>query len=61
MIGGTTGGHEGEGVQEGKGWRHTGEQKGSLHAVMLLYLFLSSLSGSLLASDEYHGELLLIH
>ena len=46
---------------KGRGWRSTGEQEGGLHAVMLLYLFLSSLSGSLLASDEYHGELLLIH
>ena len=35
--------------------------KRGLHAVMLLYLFLSSLSVSLLASDEYHGELLMIH
>ena len=46
---------------KGRGWRSTGEQERGLHAVMLLYLFLSSLSGSLLAADEYHGELLLIH
>jgi len=37
-----------------RGWR-------SLHAVILLYLFLSSLSESLLASDGCQGDLLVIH
>lgn len=37
-----------------RGWR-------SLHAVILLYLFLSSLSELLLASDGCQGDLLVIH
>ena len=41
--------------------RRDGRSGRGSHAVMLLYLFLSSLSGSLLASEECQGELLEIH